>query len=281
MFKLLMSDKEILTWFLNRILKTNIKNYYFIDRKNNKEITEEYIIDLIEKELKNANIKVRKKTVDILVKTNKKLIGIEYNNTFNKEIKKRNFAYMANIYSNALKTGKKYEEQPMCIQINLCKKIPTNINDKYKIVEKKYNQSFIDNLIFLVFDVDKYKKILYNGNKKLIKKYLHLIMLECTQEELEILKEYDEIMKKICNLVDKYNDDDQIYSFMTSQEDYDKLNYSILESSKKKAIKEGIKEGYKKKTIEIATKLLKEKIPLDIISKTTGCSQEYLKKIKV
>ena len=55
MFKLLMSNKEILTWFLNRILKTNIKDYYLIDRKNNKEITEEYIIDLIEKELRNEN----------------------------------------------------------------------------------------------------------------------------------------------------------------------------------------------------------------------------------
>ncbi|MBV3429565.1 transposase [Prevotella copri] len=65
-------------------------------------------------------------------------------------------------------------------------------------------------------------------------------------------------------------------------------NYAALEHAVNKGIKEGmekgmekgLKEGEKKKSLEIAKKLLAYNTPLDIIANSTGLSIEEIKKLK-
>ena len=65
-------------------------------------------------------------------------------------------------------------------------------------------------------------------------------------------------------------------------------NYAALEHAVNKGIKEGMekgmekgmKEGEKKKSLEIAKKLLTYNTPLDIIANSTGLSIEEIKKLK-
>ena len=293
MSKLILSNKIYMTWFLEKILKRKIINLQIINKLDGKEVNEENIIELLKQELETSNVHVKNKTVDLLIKTPNEIIDFEVNNTFDKNTKKRNFAYMSNIYSNSIKHGQTYKEQPRCTQINICNNIEENYNyDNHYLLGENYNNKFIDNINFLVYDVAKYKKILYTNNKKLINKYAHLIIFDCNEEELELLGKYNEMAKEIGKMIKEYNEEN-IYNFLMDAESIEKLHQAQLETAKEVAeekgiekgieqgMEQGIAQGIEMTKAKTALTLLKENIPLDIISRTTGYSQEYLQTIKI
>ena len=280
-FKLVFSDEEIMIWFLERILKKKIKKVNIFNGQNGQPITEQSIIELIKQELKKENVNVKTKIVDLLVKINNEIYNIEYNNTYDEDTKKRNFAYISNIYANSLKKKEDYINQPVCTQINLCSKIKGYKKEINHIKGEKNNKKFINNMNIYEFNIAEYKKILYTDNKKLIKDNLHLIMFDCNDKELEILEEYDDMVKKIRKLVNKYNDDSTIYQFLTTEEDQEKMTRTRILRAEQRGIEQGISQGVEQTKAKTAHSLLKENIPLDVISRTTGYSQEYLQSIKI
>lgn len=130
-FKLVFSDEEIMIWFLERILKRKIKSVDIFNGQDGQPITEQSIIELIKQELEKENVNVKTKIVDLLVKINNEIFNIEYNNTYDEDTKKRNFAYISNIYANSLKKKEDYMNQQICTQINLCSSIK---NQKKKLI---------------------------------------------------------------------------------------------------------------------------------------------------
>ena len=276
-FKLVFSDEEIMIWFLERIFRRKIKSVNIFNGQDGQPITEQSIMELIKQELEKENVNVKTKIVDLLVKINNEIFNIEYNNTYDEDTKKRNFAYISNIYANSLKKREDYTNQPVCTQINLCSKINGSKKEINHIKGEKYNKKFINNMNIYEFNVAEYKKMLYTDNKKLIKENLHLIMFDCDDKELEMLEEYDSMVKKIRNLVNKYNDDSTIYQFLTTEEDQEKMTRTRI----LRAEQRGLEQGREQTKIETACSLLKENIPLDIISRTTGYSEEYLQTFKI
>ena len=125
----------------------------------------------------------------------------------------------------------------------------------------------------MIFNIAKYKKILYTGNEEEIKKYAHLIMFDCNKKELEELSKYDEFVKEVSELVKKYNENDNFYSFLTDEESKQKLVKSQIEGAR-------ISER-QKTNIETAQKMLKKRYPLKDIVEMTGLSREYLQTIHV
>ena len=51
--------------------------------------------------------------------------------------------------------------------------------------------------------------------------------------------------------------------------------------AEQRGIEQGISQGVEQTKAKTAHSLLKENIPLDVISRTTGYSQEYLQSIKI
>ena len=64
---------------------------------------------------------------------------------------------------------------------------------------------------------------------------------------------------------------------MISQE---KDNEMVINTLKNEAIREGKEEGIKEGIVETAKALLKEKISIDIISRTTGLKKEKIEKLR-
>ncbi len=130
--------------------------------------------------------------------------------------------------------------------------------------------------------------MLYTDNKKLIKKYAHIIIFDCDEQELELLGEYDEMVKEIGNMVKEYNDDN-IYNFMMDQESCEKLQRAILKTAKEEAHKQGynegmgqgIEQGIEQNKIDTAFKMLSKNYPISEISDMTGYSQEYLQSMRI
>ena len=283
MFKIILSNKRYMNWFLCRFLNENISDYSIINKFDGKVIDNFQVMELLKQELVNSNVHVRKKTVDLLVKKDNLVIDIEINSTFDKNVRKRNFAYLSSVYSNLLKHGHDFDEQPRCIQINVCDGICHDY-DNYCLLGEKYYDKFIDNVNFLVFDVAKYKNILYTGNKKLIKKYAHIIIFDCDESELELLGKYDKMVKEIGDMIKQYNDDN-IFNFMLDEESEEKLRRAQLKTAKQEAreqgLKQGIEQGIEKYKMDIAFKMLESNYPISQISELTGYSSDYIKSIQV
>ena len=64
--------------------------------------------------------------------------------------------------------------------------------------------------------------------------------------------------------------------FETIKED----NQRIFNNGRKDGIKSGIKTGINQRNLEIIKNMLKEHLPLDLISKITGLSQQEINKMK-
>ena len=76
--------------------------------------------------------------------------------------------------------------------------------------------------------------------------------------------------------VKRVNEDPEFREFISAEEDNRKIENSI----KKELREDGIKEGQKERNIEIAKKLLKNKVDISIIVDSTGLTKDEIEKIK-
>ena len=233
------------------------------------------------------------KTVDILVFLDDDIItNIETNRSPYENVKQRNCVYIGKICGTVLKEGDKpsklKEKQIYQLNINANKDDNKKGHDEFEIRSKITNKPLLDNFNILVKNIAFYHNLYYTKHKKLTKSELWLVALSC-----ETFSELYEIISQIL-------DEDKAVKFMESviimsQDEVilkdwerklldDLVEYTSLENAKKdgleQGLEQGIKEGISQNKIEIAKNLLKEKISIDIISKTTGLSEEEIGKLQ-
>ena len=125
------SNKDILKKLLEHILKEEIK-----------EIT------ILPTERNNGNLKIKRKTLDVLLKIDNKQIGIELNANIEDYVHPRNMAYIADMYASHILVGEEYDEETLILQINLTygigKKDDKPIR-KYYVQDNK-EKKFVTNL---------------------------------------------------------------------------------------------------------------------------------------
>ena len=273
-FKTIMADednKKMLIKFLERILNKKIEELTYL--KN--ELTINYPLE-------------KRKTVDVLVKTEDLYIHLELNNGYNDYLHMRNFCYFTNIYSKKTKAGRNYNLKEIFIQINFTyKNIIKSRLDKNKILEDKellriYKvmdkdlKTYIENLEIWEFNMDRIMQIWYDNNESEIEKYKHLIMLDSNLDELEKLSKGDDLVEEFKEEIKELNENETYTSWLTPEEDAE----FILNTEKSISYDEGLEKGKKNKQIEIAKNLLKTNLIFEDISKATGLSIEELEKIK-
>ena len=122
-------------------------------------------------------------------------------------------------------------------------------------------------------NVDYFKDKWYNLGKerKYYEKYKSILMFSFDEEEFKNLKDSDEYMKKIKDDVEKLNNDNNFYQWMTDEEDR-----KMMENSVKK---EGIEEGIEKTQKDIARNMKKKNYSIKDIAEITGLSIDEIEKI--
>ena len=270
-FKTIMADednKKMLIKFLERILNKKIEELTYL--KN--ELTINYPLE-------------KRKTVDVLVKTEDLYIHLELNNGYNDYLHMRNFCYFTNIYSKKTKAGRNYNLKEIFIQINFTyKNIIKSRLDKNKVLEDKellriYKvmdkdlKTYIENLEIWEFNMDRIMQIWYDNNESEIEKYKHLIMLDSNLDELEKLSKGDDLVEEFKEEIKELNENETYTSWLTPEEDAE----FILNTEKSISFDEGLEKG----KIEIARALLiKNNMTLKEISDITKLSIEEIDKLK-
>jgi len=235
----------------------------FLEKVLNIKINE---IKLKPQELPKINIKVKTKTLDVLVKTDKETINIELNNGYYDELSTRNLAYICTIFGNSVFKGEDYDNISKHIGLNITWGLGESKSkeNNYKIIDEKTKEIYCDKIEIIEFNMDKIMKLWYSKNKE-AERYKYLIMLGLDkQEELEKISKEDSFMEKFKENVVKLNSDPAFIDVISYEEDAIKTQNTLIKDSKKK----------------IAKEMLKKNLNIDLIAEVTGLSKEKVEEVK-
>lgn len=264
--------------------------------EKNKDILKKLLETILKQEIKYINIKnvelsvkgmdVKRKSVDVYLESLNKKIEIEVNTSLESYIHPRNMSYISNIYSSHTLRNDSYDEKTDIIQINL------NYNQKNKRIYNEYmmrdlyGDVYVKNLKIIELNMEKYKEMWYHGSEKEKEENKFLIMLDLNEEELKKIKG-DKVVSKYMKEINKLNNDSEFVEYMSAEEDARKIYNSRMYDAREKGFKQGydegieqgIEKGIEKNKIEIAKNLLDNNVDINVISLSTGLSQEEIKKL--
>lgn len=264
--------------------------------EKNKDILKKLLETILKQEIKYINIKnvklsvkgmdVKRKSVDVYLESLNKKIEIEVNTSLESYIHPRNMSYISNIYSSHTLRNDSYDEKTDIIQINL------NYNQKNKRIYNEYmmrdlyGDVYVKNLKIIELNMEKYKEMWYHGSEKEKEENKFLIMLDLNEEELKKIKG-DKVVSKYMKEINKLNNDSEFVEYMSAEEDARKIYNSRMYDAREKGFKQGydegieqgIEKGIEQNKIEIAKNLLNNNVDINVISLSTGLSQEEIKNL--
>ena len=251
--------EDVFIWFINRVLegtKYHIKNY-----------------EILNCELSKDRVYIRNKLVDIFIHDldNNYLFNIELNSVFDEVIIKRNYLYQSAQLVNSIHVNKDISAsfKPV-IQINLnfnsILKEKNEFIHRYtdKEIEKNDPYKFFKEIINVDIDTIIYKWYNMNKDKEFYEKYKHFLLVGMTKEDLLMLEDGDDMVKKIKNEIFRLNNDSNFYQFLTDEEDKEMLKNAYLE------------QGIEQANIDNARKMKLRNMSYDVIGDITGLDAKLI-----
>ncbi len=241
-------------------------------------------VEIIDSEKKITTKNEKRQRFDILAKVKLSLLGkvnLEMNIGFDQTDIDRNTSYISHIFSSNLRSGENYADMETVFQINfndydICEQ-NLDVLDKYYYMNK-YFHILTEKLQIYHINIEKCRKIWYNGNIKKYNKLDQQVIRLCTLMTLTDEEEFktclgeidmDEFVKKDIEKVEQHlSVDDEILAYYGSKEDLRKLELGKIKNAEKR--------GQKEKAIEIAKNMLLEHIDLDTISRITKLTKEEI-----
>ena len=223
-------------------------------------------------------------------------INLEMNVGFYKEVIVRNVGYITSHFSSFLKTEDDYSDIKPIIQINFntydIDKSSNSIIDLYTL--RNNNSHELTNMLQIFhINIEKWYKCWYNGDmegyseedKKLIR-MLALFSITNKQDFTKCIGETDmeDVTKKdFVNTMDELCSDEELENYYGSAEELEKLRrygeVIIRQEALEEGHAEGVLQGQKEKSIEIAKNLLKQNLSIENISLATGLSIEEIQNL--
>ena len=283
--------------------------YYCIGNNLNKAKT--FIQQVIKRpiyeiEIKNAKLLkdymyTKEKTLDYLVLTDIGYINIEINN-YNKDWGiKRDVAYACKVVGNSVEKAKDYGKMEKVIQININKMGKTSKGVvSYKLNADEECEVFPNTLtdvieIYMV-NIDFYKDMVYNGNKKFIKDNYLLCAMDLKPNDIDKISEGNEELMEFKEMLEKINDNEDFVKWIDAEKEAEIFHNTMINESKETGLKQGIEEGREQgllqgieqgiqkgernKQIAIVQNLLNEGSSVEFIAKVTGLSIEEINDLK-
>ena len=232
------------------------------------------------------------KKVDIIIYLDESVIvNVEANTNRFKNIKRRNFIYMAKLYGLTLKKGediKKLEEADL-YQLNInASKDDKNIGENiYELRSRITGDKLIDNFTLHLKNIAYYRDLYYTKGEKLNRADMWLVVLSSENYE-ELYRTVSQILdQKDTNIfmdeVVRMNLEEPILTEWEAKMLDEIEKYDTIKNSKEEGFENGFEEGKssgkKENQVETARKMLEEKLDINLISKITGMSKDEIEKL--
>lgn len=280
LFKNIMSKEKYLKYLLANIFGIKVNSN----------------IKLLDKELGRKYKKEKAGIVDLLLEFDNKKYIVELQNCNKYNLEERSLYYTSKLYSSELIRNEDYEKLKVTGILIL---VNHDFNNN-KLYDECLIKSIYDNKIFSnkidirIFNI-KYTAKLNDLNN--IKVRIAKFMINDKLAELKLLSGNDKILNEIVKEIEIYNQDKEMYQIMTlwdeKFESEQKEQKRIMEVGRQEGKKEGrtagikegkkkgIKEGRKSERKLIVSNLIKNNVPLELVMKSTGLSEQEIKQIAI
>ena len=273
-------------------------------RNGNEGILKDFLESILDIEIKDITIQnpeipknMRDSKIGILdvrAEINgKEIIEVEMQVQNQYNIDKRSPIYITKIYSDQLKEGDSYVKVKKVAVINILNFNYYERNSYHSVGRMKFENSkenekvdmgyileeqyVTDDLEMHFIELPKFRK----KNPDISSKLDQWLWLICGEEEkIKMAKNENEKIKEAKSELEKLEmspEDRELYE-LRLKAIRDEIN--IRESGYTDGMRDGMKDGEEKGKKEIAKNMLKENMPIEVISKLTGLSQEEIEKLK-
>ena len=233
----------------------------------------EYVKNKLDKQLDIE----KGREVDFICKLKDEYIGIEMNNNYSKEAFERNISYAMGIYKSKEIRGSKYSFNKI-LQINLNNfTFENNDKEAEEYALRNENGEYLTEKIKIInIYLPNIRKKYYNKEELNELDKVMLVLNEEDNNNLSKLYKGEKVMEDYVKDAKRASISDDVVGLYDKELHEELLRNTELYNAEQKGIKQGIKEN----KLETAKALLKEKISIDIISRTTGLKKEEIEKLK-
>ncbi len=270
-------EEEVTKVFLRDLLKIPIKQ---IELDQNTITEKEIITDKVG-------------IMDIKAELNNNMeCDIEMQVVNQKNIEKRILFYWSKIYSKTIKEGNGYGTLKKSVVVLIAdfefdkfksiKKYLTN----WKIREEDYPKIVLtDVLEIYIIELPKYSKYAVNEEIESLNLWVKFIknpevIMMVNENDIKEVKETKQAINKAKDRLQELSNDEHERYLAELREKYTRDQYEIQAYGYDKGKEDGIEEGKKEKSIEIAKELLSQNVDIEIIIKCTGLTKEEIEKLK-
>ena len=235
--------------------------------------------ELYDNEINSGNV-ARDYRLDVLLKKDRDFIIVEMNKDVSERVLIKNRMYLFLIAGGGLEKGEDFVKMKTAL-INFNNSIykinPDAINIDYTLRNEKYNDVIDDIKIHNIY-LESLKNVRYNGSNE--EETFAAMMIASSYEEMREIANGNEEALYIVDKLERLAEDDK---FRTDY-NVELVRRKEINSARLDGYDDGKAEGFeagaKAKEIEIAKNLLKDGIPIEVVSKNTGLSIEELEELK-
>ena len=269
-FQELMEDKEILRGFCGAILRVPPE-----------EIEE---IELLPKQLRKKHKEEKYGILDVHIRLNNgERMNIEMQSTSCDYWQERSLFYLSKMYTEQIKQGEDYESLKKCIHVGIL-----NFNlfrhdryySRFHIWEDTSREMYTDKFEIHILELPKLAQYEYPQTELL--RWAQFFGAK-NREEMQMLAEQDKYIDKAYRRLEEMSADEQKRWEYEMRQKAIRDHRHMLASGRREGEKigeqRGLEQGESKKAVEIARKMLGDKMPIEKVAEYSGLSLEEIQKL--
>lgn len=265
-------------------IMTSHKDYLGLILEHIIPVTKEDIInkgEFLNIEIPPSHLSLKDGRMDLLLRVGKYYINLEANTSIRDSLLIRNEAHFAGLIFNeyARRDKKTLEEILYQVSFNKKKRLSNELIVRLQYWDKELNVGD-ERILKVELNLEFVNQKYYNKDEMTaFEKVLMILVIEDEKELKEFVKG-DSILENVGNDIISYSRAKEIvtaYESAMIEENY--RNNLAREEGFEKGHEEGIEQGSKEKELEIAKSMLKEKLPLETISKCTSLTIDEINQL--
>lgn len=233
------------------------------------------ILEFIPVELPLDTEEERKKTLDVLVKVENRVINVEVNAQGLSQVTKiRNLAFLCKLFSKNVSKGEEIDVETEFLQINFI--YNSKVTDKMVLKSYLTNEDGLYTKNFSIWNVfiENVEKICYTDDTER-EKLKYILMMDKTPEELANFFPDDEIIRMFRGEIVRLNSNAKFIREISEEEEKEMIHNTELKLSKE----EGRVEGKVEEKNDVIKNAIDANIPIETIANIVKLSVDEVKSI--
>jgi predicted transposase/invertase (TIGR01784 family) len=235
-------------------------------------------LEVLDPNLLPERIEDKRCILDIkLHTTSGKIVNIEIQVEYQDFIWKRIQYYCATMLAEQGKRGEDYDNLPRVISIlitNFAFVPCAGYHSRFRFYDEIHKVSFPDSMEIDILEIPKVRKKAHKDDKSPLGNWMRFFSAR-KKEDFEMLAQTNPAIAEAWSVIKRLSADESARMIAESREKALR-DYTSMQAE---AHRKGLWEGERKGKLEVARNLLQEKLPVELVAKSTGLSVEEVSQL--